>query len=410
MATQRTLEREFEAEGLAFRDVSRLGRLRRTVWDFIRHKPLGAFGLGIVLFWIVFATGTLGDGGGWLGIGRYDHLTVFREPSQEFADSRAAAAFDGLAVGATPAELRARVPDAAYLGALAANRDVDQTLHAYVLGEIEAGGYLESLAGQNPPLIEAQDGVYHPVDSLFITGAETPVRTASLRGPSSAHWFGTDRAGQDIYARIAEGSRLSLMVGLFAAAIAVGTGLLIGLTAGYLGGNFDLFSQRIMDALQAFPPLVFLLLLASVTRGSLTITILALGALGVADTTRIVRGAVIGVRESQYVEAAHALGASGPRIALRHILPNIMAPVIVIFTISIGAYILAEAALSFLGLGPIKVSWGKMVADGRQFIISGGAPWLSLFAGLAITTLVFGFNVAGDALRDTLDPRLRGSR
>jgi ABC-type dipeptide/oligopeptide/nickel transport system permease subunit len=255
-----------------------------------------------------------------------------------------------------------------------------------------------------------KDRVFVRIVDLFATGTATPLRTDSLADPSGKHWFGTDRAGQDIFARIAEGSRLSLQVGIFAAAIAVGSGVVIGLSAGYIGGWFDILSQRIMDAMQAFPPLIFLLLLASVTRGSLTITILALGFVGIADSTRIIRGSVIATRQAQYVEAAQTIGAGGFRIAFRHILPNIMAPIIVFFTIGIGAFILAEAALSFLGLGPIQVSWGKMVSDGRQFIISGSSPWLSLWSGLAITTLVFGFNVAGDAMRDVLDPRLRGTQ
>ncbi|MCZ6545283.1 MAG: ABC transporter permease, partial [Chloroflexi bacterium] len=133
------------------------------------------------------------------------------------------------------------------------------------------------------------------------------------------------------------------------------------------------------------------------------------GALGIAGTQRIARGSVIAASQEQYVEAARTIGAGAPRIMFRHVLPNIFAPIIIVFTITIGAYIIAEATLSFLGLGPTKVSWGKMVSDGRQFIISGGSPWTSMFAGLAITTLVFGFNVAGDALRDVLDPRLRGT-
>ena len=131
--------------------------------------------------------------------------------------------------------------------------------------------------------------------------------------------------------------------------------------------------------------------------------------LGIAGLQRIVRGSVIAASQEQYIEAARTIGAGSWRIMFRHLLSNVFSPIIVVFSISIGLYILLEATLSFLGLGPTQVSWGRMVSDSRQFIISGGAPWISLFAGLAITTLVFGFNMAGDALRDVLDPRLRGT-
>ncbi len=170
----------------------------------------------------------------------------------------------------------------------------------------------------------------------------------------------------------------------------------------------DLAVNRIMDAIQAFPPIVFLLLIASVTDPTALWVTLSLAVLGVAPTNRIVRGSVIQIREMPYVEAARTIGATAGRIMGFHILPNIVAPLIVIFSITIGAFILAEAALSFLGLGTLDVSWGKMINDGRQFIVY--SPWTSLWAGLALTSLVFGFNVLGDALRDVLDPRLRGSR
>ncbi len=413
--SERTVGRGFEAEGLEFQEQNRAQRLRGGIASFVVKKKLGAFGVGIVLFWSLFAVGTLGDGGGLLGIGRYDHLRVFRTANTDFANTQVAGVLAGESSDLSTAEALALLQEPeVYLGSLAVSTGVADDLHAYVVEGITLGTLIPDLLdggeGIGTIKLEIVDGTYREVRDLFATGTATPLRTDSLAPPSGKHWFGTDRAGQDIYARIAEGARLSLMVGVFAAAIAVGTGVLIGLSAGYIGGKFDILSQRIMDAMQAFPPLIFLLLLASVTRGSLTITILALGFIGIADSTRIVRGSVIATRQTQYVEAAASLGAGGIRITLRHILPNIMAPIIVFYTIGIGAYILAEAALSFLGLGPIQVSWGKMVADGRQFIISGGSPWLSLFAGLAITTLVFGFNVAGDALRDVLDPRLRGTQ
>jgi peptide/nickel transport system permease protein len=388
-------------------------RVLNSIGNFIRTKKLGAFGLLVVFIWGMFAVGTLGEGGGWLGLGRYDHLRVFRVGNTDFANAKVADLLAGQPADIDQAELSALLSDPSYLGSLAVAQEVDVELHEYVqLGLADGTLMTRLLEGTSiaAPLIEVKDGVFERIVDLFATGTATPLRTDSLADPSGKHWFGTDRAGQDIYSRIAEGSRLSLQVGIFAAAIAVGSGVVIGLSAGYIGGWFDILSQRIIDAMQAFPPLIFLLLLASVTRGSLTITIVALGFVGIADSTRIIRGSVIATRQSQYVEAAQTIGAGGVRIAFRHILPNIMAPIIVFYTIAIGAFILAEAALSFLGLGPIQVSWGKMVSDGRQFIISGSSPWLSLWSGLAITTLVFGFNVAGDALRDILDPRLRGTQ
>ncbi|HJN93217.1 MAG TPA: ABC transporter permease [Dehalococcoidia bacterium] len=404
----------FGLEELEFRQPSLPMRVLGSVGSFIHKKKLGAFGLFVVFLWGVFALGTLGNGGGWLGIGRYDHLRVFRVASTDFANAKVADALEGQPADIDQAGLAALLSDPAeYLGSLAVAQEVDEELHEYVQLGIADGSLLSLLvegSGIRDSVLRVEAGVFVRINDLFATGTATPLRTDSLADPSGKHWFGTDRAGQDIFARIAEGSRLSLQVGIFAAAISVGAGVIIGLSAGYLGGWFDILSQRIMDAMQAFPPLIFLLLLASVTRGSLTITILALGFIGIADSTRIIRGSVIATRQAQYVEAAQTIGAGGFRIAARHILPNIMAPIIVFYTIAIGAFILAEAALSFLGLGPIQVSWGKMVSDGRQFIISGSSPWLSLWAGLAITTLVFGFNVAGDAFRDVLDPRLRGSQ
>lgn len=400
-------------EELEFSQPHVVIRVLSSIGNFIRTKKLGAFGLLIVFIWGLFAVGTLGEGGGWLGLGRYDHLRVFRVGNTDFANAKVADLLVGQPAEIDEAGLSALFSDASYLGSLAVAQGVAEELHEYVQLGIADGTLMTLLlegTGIADPLIEVKDGAFERVEDLFATGTATPLRTDSLADPSGKHWFGTDRAGQDIFARIAEGSRLSLQVGIFAAAIAVGSGVVIGLSAGYIGGWFDILSQRIMDAMQAFPPLIFLLLLASVTRGSLTITIVALGFVGIADSTRIIRGSVIATRQAQYVEAARTIGAGGPRIAFRHILPNIMAPIIVFYTIAIGAFILAEAALSFLGLGPIQVSWGKMVSDGRQFIISGSSPWLSLWSGIAITTLVFGFNVAGDAMRDVLDPRLRGSQ
>jgi peptide/nickel transport system permease protein len=229
-----------------------------------------------------------------------------------------------------------------------------------------------------------------------------------LTGPSSAHWLGTDNHGQDIYARIIYGAKLSLFVGIFASILATVLGTFLGVVSGYFGGWVDMIIQRFTDALYAFPPLILLLLIIQVVDkpNKYWIT-LALGILGISQVIRIVRSSVLSTREEQYVLAARSTGASDLRVMARHIVPNIVAPLIVIFTIAIGAYILAEAGLEFIGFGdPVAISWGKMVDEGRQLGTS--SPLYALWVGLAITFSVLGFNLAGDALRDVLDPRLRG--
>ncbi len=225
---------------------------------------------------------------------------------------------------------------------------------------------------------------------------------------TARHWLGTDQVGRDIYARIVVGARLAVIIGVGASLIAVIAGTVVGLISGYFGGLLDLILQRFIDAIQAFPGLVLLLLIVSVmSQPNLALTVVALGFLGFATSVRIVRSSVLSVSQMAYVDAARAYGASDLRLMARHVLPNIMAPVLVIFSISIGLYILAEASLSFLGLGPAdKTTWGKMVNAGRVALDL--HPWESVFAGCAISLAVLGFNLAGDALRDELDPRLRG--
>ncbi len=232
--------------------------------------------------------------------------------------------------------------------------------------------------------------------------------TERFQPPNRKHWLGTDQFGRDIYARIVVGARLAVLIGVFASLIAVAAGLVFGVVSGYFGGVVDLVIQRFVDGLQAFPALVLLMLIVQLwEQPPLWVTIAALGFLGWAVAVRIVRAAVLGVSAQPYIEAARSFGATNLRIMLRHVLPNIVAPVIVVFSISIGTYILAEASLSFLGLGPAdKTTWGKMVNAGRNQLDL--HPWESLFSGLAITLTVLGFNLAGDAIRDELDPRLRG--
>lgn len=255
---------------------------------------------------------------------------------------------------------------------------------------------------------QAQDDptirLLHPANKFIADGI------IDAQSPSGEHWFGTDSAGRDVWSRVIWGTRLSLLVGLGAALIAVVSGLLLGTISAYFGGLTDLVMQRFVDALQAFPGLILLLIVIQIVENPNKYWItLALGILGISQVIRIVRSSVLSARNEQYVLAAQVVGNSDWRIMYRHIVPNILAPTIVIFTISIGAYILAEAGLAFIGFGdPTAISWGKMVNEGRVNLST--KPVMSLAAGGAITLTVLGFNLAGDALRDVLDPRLRGAR
>ena len=230
-----------------------------------------------------------------------------------------------------------------------------------------------------------------------------------LQGASFQHLLGTDQLGRDLLSRLIFGARISLVVGLAATAINVVVALLIGGISGFLGGKFDLAVQRFVDAWMAFPGLLLLLTIMSVVGQGILQIIVVLGIAGGIGGSRVVRGAVIGIKENDYFLAARAVGTPTPQILTRHVLPNIMAPIIIIFSINIGGVIIAEASLSFLGFGlPIKIpSWGGMLSrEGRRFMEQ--APWLALWPGLFLTLVVYSLNMFGDALRDLLDPRLRG--
>ena len=397
------------AQGLQVETRSAFGRGAAGLRSFFIKKRLGAAGLVLVVVWSFIAVGTVGGGGGWLGVGRYDSQEVFRIANQNWADAKIADVIAGVHQDITRGELRDIVSDPSIYGQLAIDEGYADAMVEYAAAKALDGTLLSHLLTKEPAEIAiGDDGVIQDVDDLYATGLSTHTALASLHEPSGKHWLGTDRGGHDLFARVTEGARLSLYIGFFATAIAVVAGTVIGLISGGLGGSVDISVNRLMDAIQTFPPIVFLLLLRAVTEPSAIWVTLSLAAIGVAPVQRVVRGSVIQVREQPFVEAARTIGAGNVRILAIHILPNLVAPLIVLFSIYIGLFILAEASLSFLGLGTLDVSWGKMIADGRQFIVY--SPWTSLWAGLALTSLVFGFNVLGDALRDTFDPRLRGSR
>jgi len=231
----------------------------------------------------------------------------------------------------------------------------------------------------------------------------------ALQPPSWTHWLGTDQAGRDIFSRIIYGARTALLVGFGASFIGSTVGLLLGVTSAYFGGRVDLFLQRFLDMLLSFPLLILALAIVTVLGPSIVNVIIAITVPIVPRAARVVRATALSVKENQYIEAARALGASDLRIILRHMLPNSMAPYLIILTAQLGQAILTEASLSFLGVGLAEPtpSWGLMLSHSASLYFE-QAPWMALFPGLAITLAVFGFNLFGDSLRDELDPRLRG--
>ena len=231
-----------------------------------------------------------------------------------------------------------------------------------------------------------------------------------LAPPSAKHWLGADQLGRDVLSRVIHGARISVIVGLVASLINLAVAMVLGITAGFFGGKFDLIVMRIVDAWLAIPVLLILMTVMSLVGRGLPQIIVVLGIASGIGSARIPKSAVIAIKENQYMLAAKAIGVPTSRILLRHVMPNIMAPLIIIFSTSIGGFILWEAALSFLGFGlpPDIPSWGGMLSgEGRKFMEM--APGLALWPGLALTIVVWGANVFGDAMRDLLDPRLRGS-
>ena len=232
--------------------------------------------------------------------------------------------------------------------------------------------------------------------------------TAMLAGPSSEHWLGTDAHGRDVLTRILYGSRTALMVGLGASILGATFGSLIGVASAYFGGRIDLIVQRIMDVFFAFPVIILALAVVAVLGTGAGNVILAIAAPMIPRCARVVRSSALAVREMPYIDAARASGFGHRRIILRHMLPNVMAPILIMATAFLGEAILLEASLSFLGLGVQEptAAWGLMLR-GAAVEFAETAPWMAIFPGLAISMAVFGFNLFGDSLRDALDPRLR---
>jgi peptide/nickel transport system permease protein len=233
-------------------------------------------------------------------------------------------------------------------------------------------------------------------------------RQLQFSPPSLEHWLGTDEFGRDLFSRIIYGARIALFIGFTSSILGSSGGAILGAIGGYLGGKIDLLIQRTMDMLLAFPLLILALAIVSILGRSIPNLVFAIAIPIIPRTARIVRASALAVKENIYIEAARAVGGSHRRVIFRHILPNVMAPFLIMLTAQLGTAILVEASLSFLGLGAAEPtpSWGLMLSGGAP-LYAEKAPWVAIFPGLAISLAVFGFNLFGDSLRDALDPKLR---
>jgi peptide/nickel transport system permease protein len=241
-------------------------------------------------------------------------------------------------------------------------------------------------------------------------GYDDTIRGARMKPPSAAHWLGTDNLSRDMWSRVVYGARVSITVGFLTIGLAIVAATAIGVSSAYFGGVWDLVVQRVVDAWLSFPYLIIILSVMAVLGPGLLNVVVSLAILIAATNSRVIRSATLAVMQHSYVEAARAMGCGHARIILRHLLPNVTATIIILATIGLGAVTLAESALSFLGFGvpPPHPSWGGMLSgSGRTYMFR--APWMAVWPGVAISLAVFGFNMLGDALRDVLDPRLRGS-
>ena len=251
-------------------------------------------------------------------------------------------------------------------------------------------------------LVAASAGMLAPYDAYHADYG------AQFARPSAEHWFGTDEFGRDLMSRIMYGARIALFVGFTASFAGCTIGGLLGVMSAYLGGKVDLLLERLMDILLAFPQLILALAIASILGPAVQNVVIAIAVPIIPRAARVVRATALAVKENVYVEAVNALGATRRRVVLRHIVPNVVAPYIIMVTAQLGGAILAEAALSYLGLGAAEPtpSWGLMLS-GSALSYAEKAPWIPVFPGIAISLGVFGFNLFGDSLRDALDPKLR---
>lgn len=231
--------------------------------------------------------------------------------------------------------------------------------------------------------------------------------TEALLPPSGTHLMGTDLLGRDVFSRVIHGARVSMMIGFLSVGVSAIAGVLWGVTAGYIGGRVDNLMMRIIDMLMAFPGLLLAMTIVALLGPGIRNVMIAVGIGGISSFARLVRGSVLSAKQDMYVDAARCVGAKDRRIVLRHILPNCLAPVLVLASMSYGWALLSSAGLSFIGLGaqPPTPEWGAMLNDGRALLWD--APWTAIFPGLAILVVVLATNLFGDALRDALDPRLR---
>ncbi|MCA9833204.1 MAG: ABC transporter permease [Thermomicrobiales bacterium] len=239
-----------------------------------------------------------------------------------------------------------------------------------------------------------------PYDPILV---DTPARFSP---PNSTNWFGTDEFGRDIFSRILYGGRLAVQIGLVSVVVAFLGGIVLGLISGYYGGFVDTILSRILEIWLSFPDILFVIAVVAMLGPSLQTVILALGFQSIPAYARIVRGSVLSARRELYVEAAHSVGVGNGRVMTRHILPNVVAPLIILSSLRFGSALLTGAGLSFIGLGaqPPTPEWGAILSTGRMYMYQ--APWITIFPGLAIAIFVLGVNMLGDGLRDVLDPRL----
>lgn len=228
-----------------------------------------------------------------------------------------------------------------------------------------------------------------------------------ITAPSAEYWFGTDDLGRDVLSRVIWGTRVSLQVGVISVSIGMIIGVLLGLVAGFYRGVIDLIISAVMDLLLSFPAILLAIALVAALGPGITQVMIAVGISLVPNFARITRGSVISMRNSEFVQASHSLGANNARLIFSHILPNILTPIVVLATLNAAFAIIMEAGLSFLGIGvqPPDPTWGAILSDGRKHIVSG--PWISIFSGTVISITVLGLNMLGDGLRDLLDPRMK---